>query len=94
MWVMMAGMMTASVAPMSLLSARVGRQARGRRGVRRHGLACGGLFAAWTALALIAAFAQCRPMQLALLSDLKANSSPGAAAWWQSRPGLCLSPRP
>ena len=102
MWVvMMAGMMTPSAAPMVLLYARVGRQA-GAQGVvfAATGWFAAGYLAAWTAFAIIAAFAQSALVQLALLTPamtIDSNLIVGAllllAGTWQWLPlkDTCLA---
>ena len=102
MWaVMMAGMMTPLAAPMILLYARVGRQARTQGAVfAATGWFAAGYFAAWTAFAIIAAFAQSALIQLALLtpamaidSDLIVGVLLLLAGIWQWLPlkGTCLA---
>lgn len=77
MWiVMMVGMMTPSAAPMLLLYARVGRQAR----QQDHPFAAMGWFAAgylliWTLFALIATGAQWQLERAALLTPMLASAS-------------------
>ena len=78
MWaVMMVGMMTPSAAPMLLLYAHVGRQAR----QQDHPFAATGWFAAgylltWTLFALIATGAQWQLERAVLLTPMQASASP------------------
>lgn len=77
MWiVMMIGMMTPSVAPMLLLYARVGRQARQQHyPFAATGWFALGYFLIWTLFALIATIAQWELERLALLTPMLASKS-------------------
>jgi len=72
MWaVMMVGMMTPSAAPMILLYARIGRQARGQGTVfPATGWFAAGYLAVWTAFAIIAGVAQAGLAQAALITPM------------------------
>ena len=102
MWaVMMTGMMIPSAAPMILLYARVGRQARAQGAVfAATGWFAAGYLAAWTGFAAVAAVAQAGLMKIALITPAIAiNSSVIAGALlliagiWQWLPlkETCLS---
>jgi len=74
MWaVMMVGMMTPSAAPMILLYARIGRQARGQGAIfPPTGWFAAGYLAVWTAFAIIAGVAQAGLAQVTLVSPMMA----------------------
>ena len=74
MWaVMMVGMMTPSAAPMILLYARIGRDARGQGAVfPPSGWFAAGYLAVWTAFAIIAGVAQAGLAQAALITPMMA----------------------
>jgi predicted metal-binding membrane protein len=95
MWaVMMAGMMTPSAAPMILLYARVGRQARAQGAVfAATGWFAAGYLAAWTLFAIVAAVAQAGLMKIVLMTPamvIDSNLIAGAllllAGIWQWLP--------
>ena len=102
MWaVMMAGMMTPSAAPMILLYARVGRQARAQGAVfAATGWFAAGYLAAWSLFAIVAALAQAGLMKIALITPamvINSNLIAGAlllvAGIWQYLPlkDTCLA---
>ena len=77
MWTtMMIGMMTPSVAPIVLLYARVGRQARADGELfAATGWFAGGYLAAWTAFALVATLTQAALAEAGLLTPMLASAS-------------------
>ena len=77
MWTaMMIGMMTPSVAPMVLLYARVGRQARAQGELfAATGWFAAGYLVAWTAFALVASLVQAALAEAGLLTSTLASAS-------------------
>ena len=95
MWaVMMTGMMIPSAAPMILLYARVGRQARAQGAVfAATGWFAAGYLAAWTGFAAVAAVAQAGLMKIALITPaLVINNNLIAGIWqWLPLKDTCLA---